>query len=760
VTESGPDRTVPGVVVAAAMVALAYTVLLGGTGLGELHPVLRIVNGLLAGAAIAVYLVLAPRRYDHIDLACLAALVVFLVAAVLSSFPRQSLDGALGALTFAAAFFLARLLTADAAGRQWLVRMLVGLSAVLTLLAAARWLPPTIEWWTLTGIVPPLDMNRSGMLWGHRHDLALVVGVLYPAWWIGRRSPIRVAGAVVFGVLALVVVVVDGSRTNWLALVIGGLAVAAPFLLRALRASPRARIAGVAVAVVGGLVAIVSGMAGTVLDRLLTTNTLVSRSDMWGSLVEVWLERPLAGLGPGSFPWLLQRSDYFDANSWAPRHPDSLPFQVLPELGLLGVVAIGILAVSLLPAILRAPSAARFALVALAAAGIGSNPTEFAFLMLVAIAWAAYAMPNARPILEHGPAAWTRGLALGLLAVIGIAFASTAVAAVAHDGARRSIANGNVPEAVEQLETAARLDPGLAMYPRMLGAARLLTDDAAGAVQALERSVRLNPSDDLAWRTLAMAYAFGPEVERSLPALDRAIALQRSDETNLLLRLGFAEVLGPGDETTALAAELVHGWPWLIGLEDWAAGATVPVGEALDPAVARLEAVDPAPQSNALYAIWLASLAQRDDLLTAAIGQSGLTESLGRAYAAGVVCDPSTGAYLDAAPAADRRFDEYWALRVRQASLDGREDPAAERALEIMTGVALEDDAWRRRLNPLDENGFRGLSADTWGYRRPPVQWPDAPASVPWPDGASMRWLLDPAGAAQASGLEVLEPCR
>jgi tetratricopeptide (TPR) repeat protein len=312
---------------------------------------------------------------------------------------------------------------------------------------------------------------------------------------------------------------------------------------------------------------------------------------------------------------------------------------------------------------------------------------------------------------------------------------------------------------VEQLEMAARLDPGLAMYPRMLGAARLLTDDAEGAVQALERAVRLNPSDDLAWRTLALAYAFGPDVERSLAALDEAIVLQRSDETNLLLRLGFAEVLGTEDDAPALAAELVHGWPWLIGLEDWTAGATVSVAEALDPAVARLEAGEPAPQSNALFAIWLAALAQRDDLLPAAIEQSGLTESLGRAYAASVVCDPSTGVYLDDAPAADRRFDEYWALRVKQASLDGREDPAAQEALEIMTGVEFEDDAWLRPRNPLDENGFRGLSADTWGYRRPPVTWPEAPVSLPWPDGASMRWLLDPAGAARAAGIGVLEPC-
>ena len=753
---SGSNRPLSAIEIGAAMAVLAYVVLLGGTGLGELHPVLRIVNGLVAGGAIAAYLVLAPRRHDRIDIACLAALVVFLAAAVLSAFPRQSLDGALGALTFTAAFFLARLITADDAGRRALVWVLIGLSAILTTLAAARWLPPTIEWWTLTGVVPPLDMNRSGMLWGHRHDLALVVAVLYPAWWIGRPSPLRVAGRVVFGILALVVLLVDGSRTNWLALGIGGLAVAAPFLLRVWRSSPRARIASVAVAMGGALVAVVSGLAGTILDRLLTTNTLVSRSDMWGSLVEVWLERPIAGLGPGSFPWLLQRTDYFDANSWAPRHPDSLPFQVLPELGLLGVVAIGILAVVLLPAILRAPLVARFALVALVAAGIGSNPTEFAFLVLVAMAWAAYSMPAAAPQRLATPTRWARGLSLGLLGVIGVAFAATAAAGLAHDAARRSIGEGNTADAAAQLETAAQLDPGMAMYPRMIGTARLLAGDFDGAAEALEHAVRLNPSDDLAWRTLALARL---EPQRALADLDEAIELQRSDESNLLLRLYIASLLGREGEATAASVEIVHGWPWIIGLDEWTGLTSVSVSDAVDAAAARLEAGEPSPQSNALFAIWLTALAERDELLPAAIGQSGLTESLGEAYAAAVACDPATGAYLDAARASDRRFDEYWALRVRQASMDGVDDTAAEKALEIMTGVALEDGAWLRGLNPLDENGFRGLSADSWGYRRPPVQWPDALLSLPSPDGAWMRWLLDPSGAAQAAGIETLAPC-
>ena len=122
----------------AAMAALVYGVLIGGTGLGEQHSWLRVVNGLVAGSAIVAYLVLAPRRADTIDAACLGALLVYLIGALASSYPRQSLDSALGALTWTATFFLARVLLARPDARAAVVRVLIGLSVVLTLVAAAR----------------------------------------------------------------------------------------------------------------------------------------------------------------------------------------------------------------------------------------------------------------------------------------------------------------------------------------------------------------------------------------------------------------------------------------------------------------------------------------------------------------------------------------------------------------------------------------------------------------------------------------------
>ena len=71
-----------------------------------------------------------------------------------------------------------------------------------------------------------------------------------------------------------------------------------------------------------------------------------------------------------------------------------------------------------------------------------------------------------------------------------------------------------------------------------------------------------------------------------------------------------------------------------------------------------------------------------------------------------------------------------------------------------MTGLSLDEPI--EPLNPFDENGFAGLSADTWGYRRPPVTLARLVAPLPSPDDAYRRWLVDPSAAAAAA--EPLRP--
>ncbi len=70
------------------------------------------------------------------------------------------------------------------------------------------------------------------MPWGHRHDLTLLVVMLYPSWWLGRISPLRAAMGTVIGVLTLLIVIVDGSRTIWFAMSLASAVVLIPVGLK------------------------------------------------------------------------------------------------------------------------------------------------------------------------------------------------------------------------------------------------------------------------------------------------------------------------------------------------------------------------------------------------------------------------------------------------------------------------------------------------------------------------------------------------
>ncbi|HUG94808.1 MAG TPA: hypothetical protein VMK30_01555, partial [Pleomorphomonadaceae bacterium] len=124
----------------AAGLALAYFVILGEAGQLDAHPVIRILNAAAAGTLIVIYLLMAPRLADRVDRGVLLGLLLFAAAAVLAQFHRQAFDAVLAALLFTAALFVARTLLAVEAARVAFVRCLIGLSALLTFLIAARWL--------------------------------------------------------------------------------------------------------------------------------------------------------------------------------------------------------------------------------------------------------------------------------------------------------------------------------------------------------------------------------------------------------------------------------------------------------------------------------------------------------------------------------------------------------------------------------------------------------------------------------------------
>jgi O-antigen ligase/tetratricopeptide (TPR) repeat protein len=741
------------------LAALIYLVIVGGTGSGELQPTLRVLNAAVAVIVIGIFILRAPGRADQLDRLLLLALVLFAVAGALSQYPRQSFDAVLAATAYVAGLFLAREQMARSSVRHAFIRVCIGLSALFTIGAAALWLPQVLEWWSLAdrAVLPPLDFQLSSAPWGHRYDVALLIALLYPAWWMGRPSVMRRGLAICMGLLGMAVIVVTGSRTTWIALVVATAAMGIPVVLRHWRQHPRAHVPAVLGTLLIAAAVIASGAGTPLAERALNPASIGLRLAMWGPLTELWLDHPIAGIGPGSFPWALQLTSYFDIHSWAPRHPDNPLFQVLSEAGVLGVAAMVLIAVAVLPVVFRGRSnATRWAAIVILVTCAGANPTDFAFLIVIGLAWAAYGAPRTqRPTSDPGQGRRRPWHLAGLVVaggIILIAYSSTLVGAVAYEAARSAVARDDLADADDALRLAMALDPGMALYHRQHGALAYIDGNPKQAVVDLERAVQLNPSDDLAWRTLALAYDADSRQGKGLEALDRAVSVQRADPTNLLLAARAAALEGQPEDAEALLAEIVQTWPTIAAAPGWLElmPGSVTTADILDQAADRWMQASPTPDLVSDQGLWLGVLAGRPDVVEAARARTPIGDELQSTLTSVIACEPEARQVLDHIAPAEKRNPVYWQLRVRTSGLEGEIDHAALRALQIMTGQSYEFTP-ERTLNPLDENA--ALSADRWGYRRRPIQWPAIEVMLPSVRVGTTVWLLDPRAAVEAAGL-------
>lgn len=742
----------------AAIIAFCYVVLIGGTLVSELVPEVRIVTATVGAGVVIYYVRLLPKFADKVDRLVVLSVVLFATAGLLSQYPRQSFDAVLSALSYAGALFLARRqLAREDTRRGFLVAIMV-LSATLTITTAARWLPVVEVWWSTTGsIFPALDLDYPAVPWGHWHDLALLLTLLYPAWWIGKVGPFRAAAGTLIGVLALLLVFVDGSRNVWLALAIASLVVGLPRVVRRV-GGRRAGILGAAILGVAALGAWITGLAAPLLERVDNLSNLGFRAAMWGAITNAWTAHPIAGLGPGSFPWILQRTSYFATNSYAPRHPDSLFFQLLGEAGILGILAAGCVAMALLPSVWHGRSdGAKWALIVFVVAGLAANPTDFAFLIVVAVGWAGYCAPNvagpiARPV-RMLPVRLAGASAALVLAVIGLAYGATMAAAFAYDQARAAAGANRLGDAVAALDLAVALDPGLALYERQRGAAELLRGEIGDSIRDFASVTRTNPSDELAWRSLALALRAGGDKAAAASALQKALAAQRSDPTNLVLLASWQRTDGDATGEVKTLGEVVQAWPQIGAAPGWQdlLSPTVSAQRVIDEAVALWVQGAPSPEPFTGQGVWLAVLANRDDLIPRAAADSGLGSSLLSATVGTFRCD---GQALERAAlsSADRRTLAYWLLVIRATTLSGSPDPGA-RNLASAWGVDLDAEKEPQLVGALNENTAPGFSTDAWGYRRPPIAWADQPVQLPSVARGAANWLLNPRASTEASGL-------
>ena len=609
----------------AGLAALCYLILLGGTAPGEVWPVLRVVNATVGAAAIGYFVLRAPGRADRLDGGVLAAVVLFAIAGVLSQHPRLSLDASVAALAWACGLFFARDQLTHSSVQSALVIVLMALSAVITLTTAVRWLAILVAWWSATGVlIPPLDLDYPGFPWGHWHDVALLCVALYPAWWIGSPSGARRLAAVLIGALAFLIVIVDGSRNVWLAVaaatavVVVRQALARPAMVR------RFLLPAIVVSALAILALALVDLGGVIAARALDFGPLAMRAAMWGSTLEAWLSSPIAGIGPGSFPWVLQQTSYFETNSLAPRHPDSVLFQLLPEAGLLGVIAATTVLAVVVPAVMRGRSTpAVWALSVLFFAGLAASPADFGFFIALALSWVALAAPHAKAV-EVGRIVRSSAPRMGIavcLVVLLLVHGLTLSAAFRYDRARDLIADGDMSGALAELDGAVALDPAHPLYRRQRGTLRYITGDVPPAIEDLAVATRLNPADDLAWRTLALARYASGDTEAATTDIENAIGAQRSDVTNLLLRARSHVAASEEDAALPLFAEIVQAWPAIVFAPAW----ETTIGElsterVIAAALRRWERGSPSLVPEAGQGVWLTIFGGRPDLLEAALG--------------------------------------------------------------------------------------------------------------------------------------------
>jgi O-antigen ligase len=697
---------------------LSYLILAGGTPGGEFNGWVRALNGAIAALLIVLWTRALPTDNDSTDRWMTWALLLFLVTGTVSIFPRQSFDAAIQATAVAGAFYLARRKMAGdghaiiEAALAWLG---IGISLVIVLVWALGWL----DWLQVSGgAFPPLNRPLVTGPFGHPHDVALLVCLLAPALWspaFHQRRTIRIIGTA----LVAVVVVVESSRNVELAVVLASVVIVLATRLRP--SVRRARLAtglGLAAGLVAAVIIITSP---EFVARVTNVKTILSRITLWTDAASVWLSHPLAGIGPGAFPFSYMLTDHFTFSAFDPRHPDNAVVQLLVEGGIIGLAAGLACVVGLANAArkrYRVQPRAAWALLVFGFASLGANPTDFIFLITPAALWAAILLPP-DPVAGVGPTTvrTRRGAGLRvtsrfLAVVVASAIAVTGVASIFYEVGRSAYLRGDANLAAAAVDLAANLDPSLSIYQRegaslafARGAWRVAADD-------YRRALATMPYDPLAWRGLALALLADSNIPAAASAAGEAVRLiYMSPENQLVLAAATAK----NDPIASRAAfrEALNEAPQL---------AVISWQRTIVESVAQVDTVrlaaDARPTNGEPFLrmgqMILTLIVNRPDVAAAAAMRISPLDHSAESLAAIGVCNFAQGArVIELASRTERELGSFWlawplvadavgsgqsesaALSIRYLGLSGGPGPASTSAL-----AGNDSDSWRfRRLS-------------------------------------------------------------
>ena len=583
---------------AAGILGWSYVILVGGGITGVINFRLQAANAVLSAIVLGGWLLMRILRHERLRGAKLALpwmvfLAGLIITAAISSDPRRSVSQVLLFSSYGLFFFFWK----DALRKRWqadlLEKALLIAGGILLVLSGLEVAQAYASWRQLAASVPyapPFayrlyalgDANLGAAVGNLLLPLALARALRASSWtarigwaaymlsalgfllftasrggWLGSTIALVTLGTLVVWHQGENRLRKKRRGTEFSASVFGSILMSGPGWMRGRGAYGLGALLLIGVIGLGGRFVLrqASGLThGPILE---------SRSTFWGAAWAAFKEHPLVGTGPGTFP-----SDYVRYVSAPPdrvyAHAHSLPFTLAAETGLIGLMAAGVLLLSLGRAVWRAGQEARrskdewmewagraAALAGLAGHSLFDNHLIYPAVGLTAVALVALASGTEQKLVVRRPPSSVEvgdfgvhlrrsygGMSPWLLALPGLAlaiFAGRSLRAyAAYDAGLDQAVQGNWREAAAAFDRASALDPSFALYSLHSGYAygRLAHEGAGPALQmAIDRYERgLEQEPDFApnqanlaalyfqagqparaIRTMTLAYEWAPE---------------------------------------------------------------------------------------------------------------------------------------------------------------------------------------------------------------------------------------------------------
>ncbi len=330
---------------------LVYAVVIGGGYSGIDSVTLRtvslaIIATVLAGWGLLAWRVPTWRPGTAVWPALVIPVASLVMSTLLSEHPRLGVEYiAWSVLLVGLYLLLVRILRTEFA-RARIGGLAFILGVTISLLYLALVLGQWLDWWSVLGrvAVPPLRPGLFGLPFGGPNVVAsaVVLANVVAFAGVGLATPGRRLALGLMVTLSIVVLIISGSRSAWLAtggamIVAGGIWLVAANHSAGRRLGDRRTWAVLAASLVG-LVA----LGPTVLDRLINGGD-GGRPSYWASAIRMFQDASAIGLGPGSYA--ARRVAYLEPGDldYTVPHAHNVYIQTAAELGVVGLAA-GIIA--------------------------------------------------------------------------------------------------------------------------------------------------------------------------------------------------------------------------------------------------------------------------------------------------------------------------------------------------------------------------------------------------------------------------------